>query len=161
MGDGTGRDLLESERDVLLFFLNRVRDAVVRASAGLTGEQQRLPGVPSGTNLLGLIRHLTAVEEHWLQRVFLGGDCIIDMSMDVPAGATRNEVVAAYRQACARSDEIVRACPALSAVARIANPGEDQAVSLRRIMVHMIEETARHAGHADILREQIDGAVGR
>src|SRR6266542_4178562 len=146
MGDGTGRDLLESERDVLLFFLNRVRDAVVRASAGLTGEQQRLPGVPSGTNLLGLIRHLTAVEEHWFQRVFLGGDCIIDMSMDVPAGATRDEVVAAR--------------PALSAVARIANPGEDQAVSLRRIMVHMIEETARHAGHADILREQIDGAVG-
>ncbi len=82
------------------------------------------------------------------------------MSMDVPAGATRDEVVAAYRQACARSDEIVRARPALSAVARIANPGEDQAVSLRRIMVHMIEETARHAGHADILREQIDGAVG-
>ncbi len=64
MGDGDGH-LMESERDVLLFFLNRVRDAVVRASAGLAGEQQRLPGVPSGTNLLGLIRHLTAVEEHW------------------------------------------------------------------------------------------------
>jgi Protein of unknown function (DUF664) len=64
MGDGDGHPV-ESERDVLLFFLNRVRDAVVRASAGLTGEQQRLPGVPSGTNLLGLIRHLTAVEEYW------------------------------------------------------------------------------------------------
>ncbi len=82
------------------------------------------------------------------------------MSMDVPVGATRDEVVAACGQACARSDEIVAACPGLSTVARIANPGEDQAVSLRRIMVHMIEETARHAGHADILREQIDGATG-
>lgn len=80
--------------------------------------------------------------------------------MDVPDGATRDEVVAAYRQACARSDEIMAACPSLSTMAKIANPGEDKAVSLRRIVVHMIEETARHAGHADILREQIDGATG-
>ena len=160
MGEGAGRDLMESERDVLLFFLNRVRDAVVRASAGLTGEQQRIRGVPSGTNLLGLIRHLTAVEEHWFQRVFLGQDRRVDMSMDVPASATCDEVVAACRQACARSDEIVRACPALSTMAKAANPGEDRAVSLRRIVVHMIEETARHAGHADILRERIDGATG-
>jgi Protein of unknown function (DUF664) len=120
MGDSAGHDLVESERDVLLFFLNRVRDAVVRASAGLTGEQQRIPGVPSGTNLLGLIQHLTAVEEHWFQRVFLGQDRSTDMSMDVPAGATRDEVVAAYRQACARSDEIVRTRPGLSATCGVA-----------------------------------------
>jgi uncharacterized damage-inducible protein DinB len=160
MDDGAGCDLRESERDVLSFFLNRVRDAVVRASADLTGELQRVPGVPSGTNLLGLIRHLTTVEEHWFERVFLGGKCSIDMSMDVPDDATRDEVVAAYRQACARSDEIVAACPGLSTMAKIANPGEDKAVTLRRIVVHMIEETARHAGHADILREQIGGATG-
>jgi len=49
-----------------------VRDAVIRVSAGLTAEQQRTPGVPSGTSLLSLIRHLTGVEEHWFQRVFLG-----------------------------------------------------------------------------------------
>ncbi len=79
--------------------------------------------------------------------------------MDVPGGATREEVVAAYREACARSDEIVRACPDLSTLAKIANPGEDQIDSLRRIVAHMIEETGRHAGHADILREQIDGAT--
>jgi uncharacterized damage-inducible protein DinB len=160
MSDGPGRDLAESESDVLLFFLNRVRDAVVRASAGLTSEQQRMPGVPSGTSLLGLVRHLAAVEEHWFQRVFLGEDRSIDMSMDLPAGATRDEVVAAYRRACARSDEIVRACPSLSMLARTANPGEDRVRSLRRLLVHMIEETARHAGHADILRERIDGATG-
>ncbi len=82
------------------------------------------------------------------------------MPMDVPAGATADQVVAAYRQACARSDEIVAASEDLSAQAAIANPGEDQPVSLRRILVHMIEETARHGGHADILREQIDGATG-
>lgn len=160
MSDDPGRDVTESESDVLLFFLNRVRDAVVRASAGLTGEQQRRPGVPSGTSLFGLIRHLTAVEEHWFQRVFLGRDRTIDLSMDVPPGAAGDEIVAAYRRACARSDEIVGACPSLSVLAAIANPGEDRVVSLRRILAHMIEETARHAGHADILRERIDGATG-
>ena len=68
--------------------------------------------------------------------------------------------MAAYRKTCARSDEIVRACPDLSTMARVANPGEDQKDPLRVIVAHMIEETARHAGHADILRERIDGATG-
>jgi uncharacterized damage-inducible protein DinB len=160
MSDGSGHDFMESEREVLLFFLNRVRDAVVRASGGLTDEQARRAGVPSGTNLLGLIRHLTAVEEHWFLRVFLGEDRRTEMSMDVPAEATPDEVVSAYQRACIRSDEIVRTSSGLSAMARTANPGEDRVASLRRIVVHMIEETARHAGHADILREQIDGATG-
>jgi hypothetical protein len=79
--------------------------------------------------------------------------------MDVATGLTRDEVVAGYRAACARSDEIVRACPDLSTMAKIANPGEDEKDSLRRIMAHMLRETSRHAGHADILRELIDGAT--
>jgi uncharacterized damage-inducible protein DinB len=135
------------------------RGAVVRTLDGLTDAQQRTPGVASGTNLLGLIRHLTGVEEHWFQLVFLGEDRDPDESMDVPVNETRDAVVVAYRVACARSDEIVRACSDLSTMAKIANPGEDQPISLRRIVAHMIEETARHAGHADILREQIDGAT--
>lgn len=68
-------------------------------------------------------------------------------------------MVAAYRRACADSDEIVRARPDLSVRAAIPNPGEAQRDSLRVILVHMVEETARHAGHADILRERIDGAT--
>jgi uncharacterized damage-inducible protein DinB len=159
MGDDTGPDLVGSERDVLLHYLNKMRYAVVRTSEGLTGEQQRAPGVPSGTNLLGLVLHLTWVEEHWFQRVFLDEGPGSDDSMDVPLDATRDDVVAAYREACARSDEIVRACPDLSTMAKTVNPGEDELDSLRRIVAHMIEETARHAGHADILREQIDGAT--
>jgi uncharacterized damage-inducible protein DinB len=159
MGDDADRDLTESEADVLLFFLNRLRDAVVRDAAGLSDEQQRTPGVPSGTSLLGLIKHLTEVEKHWFQRVFFGADVSIDMSMEVPAGASPDEVVAAYRQACARSDEIVRACPDLSTLARTMNPGDSRIGTLRRILVHMVEETGRHAGHADILRERIDGAT--
>lgn len=78
MSDDADRQPAESEAEVLLFFLNRLRDAVVRDSAGLTDEQQRTAGVPSGTSLLGLVQHLTAVEEHWFQRVFLGEDMSVD-----------------------------------------------------------------------------------
>lgn len=159
MSEG-GYDLVGSERDVLLAYLNKMRKAVVRTCEGLTEEQLRSPGVPSGTNLLGLIQHLTGVEQHWFQLVFLGENLVPDMSMDVPADATREQLVAAYRAACTRSDEIVRACSDLSTLAEIVNPGEDKKDSLRSILGHMIEETARHAGHADILREQIDGATG-
>ncbi len=151
---------MESEREVLLHYLNKMRDAVVRTSEGLTDEQARTPGVPSGTSLLGLIQHLTAVERHWFQFVFLGEGPALDDSMEVPAAATRDELVAAYRKACARSDEIVRACPDLATMSKIANPGEGQLDPLRVIVAHMIEETGRHAGHADILRERIDGATG-
>ncbi len=157
--DDTARHLVGSERDVLLHYLNKMRDAVVRTSEDLTDEQQRSPGVPSGTNLLGIVQHLTGVEVHWFQRVFLGRDVDVDLSMDVPVGMTRADVLAAYRAACARSDEIVRSCADLSTMSAIANPGEDSNASLRTITTHMIEETARHAGQADILREQIDGAT--
>jgi hypothetical protein len=129
MGE-SGYDLVGSERDVLLAYLNKMRNAVVRTSEGVTDYQVRRPGVPSGTK------------------------------MSVPADASRDDVVAAYRTACARGDEIVRACPDMSTMAAIANPGEEQKDSLRSIVAHMIEETARHAGHADILREQVDGATG-
>jgi uncharacterized damage-inducible protein DinB len=159
MSDSDVQDLVGSERDVLLYYLNKMRNAVVRASEGLTDEQQRAAGVLSGTNLLGIVWHLTGIETHWLQRVFRNEDHDIDYSMDVPVSVTRQQVVAAYRAVCARNDEIVRACPDLSTMAEIANPGEDYRCSLRRIVTHMIEETGRHAGHADILRERIDGTT--
>jgi uncharacterized damage-inducible protein DinB len=158
MAESTGAD--RSETETLLAYLNAMRRAVVNTSEGLSDQQQRSPSVPSGTNLLGLIQHLTGVEEHWFQRVFLGDEMAPNKSMDVPVAATREEVVTAYRAACARSDEIIRACPDLSTLSAIANPGEEAQDPLRSIVVHLIEETARHAGHADILREQIDGATG-
>lgn len=160
MDDDASYDLKYTERYVLLGYLNKVRDAVVRTSEGPTEEQVRRPGVPSGTSLLGLIQHLTGVEEHWFQRVFRGEQLVANKSMVVPVGVTRDQVVAVYRRACARSDEIVRACRDLSTRAAIPNPGEEQRDSLRVILGHLIEETARHAGHADVLREQIDGATG-
>ncbi|WP_433408174.1 DinB family protein [Saccharomonospora azurea] len=150
---------MTSEREVLLHYLNGMRDAVVRVSEGVPEDRQREPGVASGTNLLGLVRHLTWVEQHWFERVFLGEEPGTTDAMIVPAGRSRAEVVAAYRSACARSDDIVRAAPDLGVLAERANPGEAARVPLRAIVTHMIEETARHAGHADILRERIDGAT--
>lgn len=160
MSEPTIYDLADDEREVLLYYLNKVRDAVVRKTAGLSDDDLRRPGVPSGTSLLGLLWHLTGVETHWLRRVFAGEDCEPDRSMQPPPDPTRDEVVTAYREACARSDAIVRACPDLSTRAAIANPGEERRDSLRVIVTHLLRETARHAGHADILREQIDGEVG-
>jgi Protein of unknown function (DUF664) len=69
-------DLISSERDVLLRYLNRMRAAVVGAPESLSDGQVRAPGVPSGTNLLGLIQHLTGVEQHWFRLVFLGEDLV-------------------------------------------------------------------------------------
>ena len=110
MTDTTGPDLIRSECDVLLHYLSKMRDAVVTTSESLTDQQQRTPGVPSGTNLVGLIQHLAGVEQHWYRLVFLGEELVCDMSMNAPASLTRVEVVTAYQEARALSDEIVRAC---------------------------------------------------
>lgn len=157
---GTDAAQRYSEHRVLPAYLSRVRDAVVSTTEGLREDDLRAPGVDSGTSLLGLVHHLTGVEQHWFRRVFLGEDLIADKSMTVPGDASSAEVIAAYRDECARSDEIVHAHPDMLTMAAIPNPGEPQIDPLRVIVVHMIEETARHAGHADILRERIDGTVG-
>ena len=152
-------DLVHSERDVGLRFLNKMRDAVVAVCDGLSDEQLRTSGVGSGTNLLGLIHHLTGVEEHWFQLVFLGEDRLVDLAMQAPPGTGFEDAVALYQQAGRLSDEIIRAADDLSTLSAIPNPGEEKLDSLRVIVAHMIEETARHAGHADIIREQIDGVT--
>ncbi len=152
-------DLVHSERDVLLRYLAKHRRLMVAALDGLTDEQARRPMVPSGTNLLGLVHHLTGVERHWFEFVFLGASIEPDMAMSAPPSASIEDVVAGYRTACARSDEIVRGCTDLSTLAAIPNPGEDGLDSLRLITAHMVEETAQHTGQADIIRELIDGRV--
>jgi uncharacterized damage-inducible protein DinB len=151
--------IMGSERETLLHYLGKQRNRLLRICGGLTEEQLRAQVLPSETNLLGVIRHLTAVEEHWFQRVFLGDHRERDDSMIVPEGVASGEIIDAYRRAWARSDEIVRATPDMSTMSAIPNPGEDQLDSLRVIMAHMIEETAQHVGHADIVRELIDGAT--
>ena len=159
MGELTWQQLCDSERETLLRYLDKMRAAVIRATEGLDDEQLRRPGVPSGTNLLGLVHHLTGVEQHWFQYVFAGSDDEPDMAMTAPAEVPAAAVVARYRAVSSRSNEIVRDCDDLSTMAARPNPGEDGLDSLRVVTAHLLEETARHAGHADILREQIDGRL--
>ncbi|MFJ2578954.1 DinB family protein [Kitasatospora aureofaciens] len=151
------------EPTTLLTFLDYLREAVIGKLAGVSDEDARRPGVASGTSLLWLVRHLTLVELHWFEWAYQGvGDKPAE-SDDVPLdGATVAEEIAAYRDAIARANVVAAAVGA-----ELDRPGvrslrpDGEAPSMRWVLVHMIEETGRHAGHADIIREQLDGAVGR
>ncbi|MFE0462633.1 DinB family protein [Kitasatospora sp. NPDC058965] len=148
------------EGTTLLAFLDYLRESVAAKLVGLTDEQARTPGVRSGTSPAWLVKHLAAVERNWFVWAFAGeGERIDDQAAVTPADTVAS-LLAEYRAAVASADAVVRRCTDLAA------PGarslrETPAPSMRWVLVHMVEETARHAGHADILREQLDGAVGR
>ncbi len=145
------------EKATLRGFLDHLRDAIANKAADVPEPQVRTPGVPSGTNLLGLVRHLTFVERFY----FLGED--IDdwgQTMRPPPEDTIESVLAAYRQAIVRANQVIDACPDLTHPGPRA-PRRGPPPTMRWTLVHMIEETARHAGHADIIREQLDGSTGR
>ncbi|MEO3804619.1 DinB family protein [Nonomuraea sp. B1E8] len=149
----TGSD----EKATLRGFLDYLRDAIADKVAGVPEPQVRTAGVPSGTNLLGLLKHLTFVERFY----FLGED-VRDWraTMRPSPEETVDGVLAGYRKTVERANQAIDACPDLDLpVPRPTRPGP--APSMRWVLVHMIEETGRHAGHADILREQIDGSTGR
>ncbi|MFJ8030619.1 DinB family protein [Streptomyces sp. NPDC096032] len=149
------------EKDTLHASLDRHRDIVLGKLQGLDDEQLRRPMTPTGTNLLGLVKHLAAVEYGWFVETFgreaepFWFDPHDDMR--VSPGETTERIVAFYGRARAAADRAIDAL-ALDAEGRPA--WRDVGVSLRWTLVHMIEETARHAGHMDILRELIDGATG-
>lgn len=149
----TGAD----EKSVLLGFLNYLRESVAAKAQGVGEPEVRTAGVPSGTNLLGLVKHLTLVERY----TFLG-ERVTDWPSTFHAGAdeTADAVLARYRETIEQANEVIDACRDLS------EPGQrptkqGRSPSMRWALTHMIEETARHAGHADILRELIDGSTGR
>ncbi|MBB5773456.1 DinB family protein [Nonomuraea jabiensis] len=146
-----------SEKATLRGFLDYLRDAVADKVAGVPEPQVRSAGVPSGTNLLGLLKHLTFVERFY----FLGEDAgDWRATMRPSAEDTIGGVLADYRRTVERANQVIDACPDLALPApRPPRPGP--APSMRWVLVHLIEETGRHAGHADILREQIDGSTGR
>ncbi|MFI6641274.1 DinB family protein [Streptomyces sp. NPDC050504] len=150
------------EKSTLLAFLDYVRASVAAKALGLDDERGRTPGVPSGTSVLGLVKHLTAVEVYWFAWAFDGADVPHpDFGMDVADDESAEGLVAAYRAAVERSNAIVARCDDLERPCARAAGRAGLVRSLRWVLVHMIEETARHAGHADILREQADGATGR
>jgi hypothetical protein len=149
----TGAD----EKATLRGFLDYLRNAIADKVADAPEPQVRTGGVPSGTNLLGLLKHLAFVERFY----FLGEDADDwPATMRPSAADTVDGVLADYRKTVERANQVIDACPDLSLPApRPPRPGP--APSMRWVLVHMIEETGRHTGHADILREQIDGSTGR
>jgi Protein of unknown function (DUF664) len=149
----TGSD----ERDVLVGFLDYLRTSVAAKVEGVSEPTVRTPGVASGTNLLGLIKHLAHVERY----IFLGED-VADWATTFHAGRseTAEGILTAYRDAIDTANQHIAGRADLNGPAH-AGTARKNAPSLRWALVHMIEETGRHAGHADILRELIDGARGR
>jgi uncharacterized damage-inducible protein DinB len=147
-------------------YLRVARESVLWKLDGLSEYDIRRPMTPTGTNLLGLVKHLTGAEGAYFAYVF-------GQPFDGPMGPTgpdedkwataeesREHIVKRYQQACAHSDKTIEEV-GLNAVSRVQWwPAEDNQATLHRILVHMIAETNRHAGHADVARELIDGAIG-
>jgi hypothetical protein len=149
----TGAD----EKATLLGFLDYLRDAIAAKVADVPEPHVRTSGVPSGTNLLGLIKHLTRVERFYFLGEPIGN---LRRTMRPAPGETVDGLIAEYRNTIEEANKVVEACTDLALPAP-RPPGRGLAPSMRWVLTHMIEETGRHAGHADILREQIDGTTGR
>lgn len=145
-----------SEKDVLTGFLTYLRESVLAKIDGTPEPQVRTPGVASGTNPLGLVKHLTHVE-----RFVVLGEHTRDWAATFHAGPdeTVAGVAEGYRDAIAAADRAIAACDDLERPAYAG--GRRPAPSMRWALTHLIEETGRHAGHLDILRELIDGRTGR
>jgi uncharacterized damage-inducible protein DinB len=145
------------EAATLVEFLVYKREAVIRKALDLPDDAAHRPGVPSGTSLAWLIKHLTVSERFWF-----GGIMVDDIgtASALASGDTMPELVASYEHAAQESDSVIAGWTDLDQVIETPANGRPRCTA-RWILQHMITETARHAGHADILREQIDGAVGR
>ncbi|MFB7368843.1 DinB family protein [Streptomyces sp. NPDC056222] len=146
-----------NETEVLRGFLDYLRTSIAAKVDGAPEPQVRTAAVPSGTNLLGLLNHLTFVE----RSMFLGVD-VTDWQATFQAAQADSaaDVVARYRDAVRRANDVLDTCTDLGAP--VPRPRPDRpAPSIRWALTHLIEETGRHAGHADILRELIDDTTGR
>jgi uncharacterized damage-inducible protein DinB len=159
-----------AERDVLGQYLDYQRETVLLKTDGLTKEQLAQKLAPSDLTLAGLLYHLALVEEGWMEKSFLGlpyrdpwldVDWESDPNWEFRTAETLqpDELRRRYREACDRSRDVVSGATSLDqqSVTTLRN---GRTYSLRWVLLHLIEETARHAGHADFLRQAIDGVVG-
>jgi uncharacterized damage-inducible protein DinB len=157
-----------AEREMLASWLDFHRATLARKCDGLTDEQLRQRSAPpSALSLLGLVRHMAEVERGWFRQV-LAGEQVSgiyetrrnpDAAFSEAATADVAEAFAAWSAECDLARQAEAACPSPDTPAA-ALTGRGSQVTMRWIMVHMIEEYARHNGHADLLRERIDGATG-
>ena len=149
------------ERELLDGILDFHRDALLRKARGPSDDELRRPQVPSGTSVLGLVKHLAAMERTWFRNGFanegvpeIWRDDDPDADLRVEPDETAEDILTLYRSEVEAAKRAVEG-------ASLDEPGRKNGrYSLRFIYVHMIEETARHNGHVDILREAIDGQVG-
>lgn len=161
------------ERSMLEAWLDFHRATLELKCEGLSAEQLRQRAVPPSTlSLLGLVRHMAEVERSWFRRTLMDedvgplyySDVNPDGDFDDVDAADPTEAFAAWHAECDRARSLAAGIPSLEAVgARHRDPAPENqgnSVSLRWIFVHMIEEYARHNGHADLLRQRIDGSVG-
>ena len=152
------------EKEVLGGFLDHYRKTMLAICEGLTEEQVRKPMVASGTSLLGMMQHLAWTERGWFTEVVAQQKVDYpfdeedpDADFKVADDVTKEEIFDLYRQACDESRAILEKA-SLDDLAWVEYRKLNY--NVRWVVVHMIEETARHAGHADILREMIDGRIG-
>ena len=161
---------MSTPKEDLHRYLQVGREAVLWKLDGLSEYDARRPLVPTGTNLLGLVKHLASVElgyfgdcfgrPHGVALPWWEEDAEANADMWATPDESRKEIVALYRRAWAHSDATIDALD-LESVGRVPWwPSDRNDVSLHRILVHVATETHRHAGHADIVRELIDGSAG-
>jgi len=142
------------DRTVLTSLLTYQRNSLVRKVDGIDDVQAAASPVGSGTSLLWLVNHMADAEATWVLRRFAGQDTTnVGEHEPTVDAATRR-----YRAVCVESDAVI-AKSSLDELCRA--PESEPVVDLRWVVSHLLEETARHAGHADILRELIDGSTGR
>jgi uncharacterized damage-inducible protein DinB len=154
----------DDEKSTLLMFLEAQRASVLAIVDGLDVEAMSTAILPSGWTVLGLVEHLGYAERHWFQEIATGAAEPLTWPDDhTPLTTPRppSVVFAFYRAQCERSNAVLASTP-LSTPPRGRHPGPlgDEVTDLRRIVLHMIEETARHAGHLDVARELLDGKTG-
>jgi hypothetical protein len=147
------------ERSTLVALLQYQRDSVVRKVAGVSDDDAKWSAVPTGTSLLWIVKHLTGAEAIWFLGRFAGLDVAADILDDrVAMSDTLEAAIAGYRAMWERVDAVIRGS---SLDTPCATVDEGELPDLRWVLAHVLEETARHAGHADIIRELIDGQTGR
>lgn len=143
-------------------FLDWYRAVVERKVEGLSREDATRVVTPTGLNPLGIVSHLAAGELGWFVGTFAGDTADLteeSFSFRVQSEETVESVVASYRAACDRSRPVVDSAASLDSLSALTDDYRGN-VSLRWVLVDMIEETARHAGHLDLMREQLDGRTG-
>jgi uncharacterized damage-inducible protein DinB len=172
-GDRTDPPVAAGEADTLLGFLNYQRDTLRWKCSGLTAAQLATSVPPTTMTLGGLLKHMAVVEAGWLNQYFAGGAAkpswFDDLDHDDPDWSFTSAVAATPEQLFAWFDESIVVSDRVIAEALVGPEGlaalseqedDGQRTSLRWIVCHLIEEYARHNGHADLIRESIDGATG-